>query len=256
MAKFAVILPAAGQEQPVSRQELQEAVRATGQQAGLAALGREVSRPRGRQAVAHRDLDGRPRVLSVQVRGQHGDPGHRRRRRGRRAVRLGRQGTGAREARHRLCVRARRGAAPAWPTSGFRRCSRRPKRRAPRFWRIPVSSTLKRVAKDHTDRRDGAARRIVGSTDAASLSPAAAARRPRQARRICRPPMTPQLVERLGHTVTIVTGSPINLKITTREDLRLAEQALKALPSRSCPARATHLPTTTCGAESADDWVS
>jgi len=30
--------------------------------------------------------------------------------------------------------------------------------------------------------------------------------------------------------VTIVPGSPINLKIATREDLRLAEQSLKALP--------------------------
>jgi 2-C-methyl-D-erythritol 4-phosphate cytidylyltransferase len=39
-----------------------------------------------------------------------------------------------------------------------------------------------------------------------------------------------QLVERMGHTVTVVPGSPLNLKITTREDLRLAEQALKALP--------------------------
>ncbi len=39
-----------------------------------------------------------------------------------------------------------------------------------------------------------------------------------------------QLVERLGHAVTIVPGSPVNLKITTKEDLRLAEQALKALP--------------------------
>ena len=39
-----------------------------------------------------------------------------------------------------------------------------------------------------------------------------------------------QLVERLGHAVTVVPGSPINMKITTREDLRLAEQALKALP--------------------------
>jgi 2-C-methyl-D-erythritol 4-phosphate cytidylyltransferase len=38
------------------------------------------------------------------------------------------------------------------------------------------------------------------------------------------------LVERLGHPVTVVTGSTINLKITTREDLRLAEQALRALP--------------------------
>jgi len=39
-----------------------------------------------------------------------------------------------------------------------------------------------------------------------------------------------QLVERLGQAVTVVPGSPVNLKITTKEDLRLAEQALKALP--------------------------
>lgn len=39
-----------------------------------------------------------------------------------------------------------------------------------------------------------------------------------------------QLVERIGHPVAVVPGSPINLKITTREDLRLAEQALRALP--------------------------
>lgn len=39
-----------------------------------------------------------------------------------------------------------------------------------------------------------------------------------------------ELVERMGHPVTIVTGSPINMKITTREDLRLAAQAMKALP--------------------------
>jgi 2-C-methyl-D-erythritol 4-phosphate cytidylyltransferase len=39
-----------------------------------------------------------------------------------------------------------------------------------------------------------------------------------------------QLVERTGQKVTIVPGSTMNLKITTREDLRLAEQALKALP--------------------------
>ena len=39
-----------------------------------------------------------------------------------------------------------------------------------------------------------------------------------------------QLVERLGHPVTVVTGSPLNLKIATRDDLRLAELALKALP--------------------------
>jgi len=39
-----------------------------------------------------------------------------------------------------------------------------------------------------------------------------------------------QLVERIGHKVRVVPGSPVNLKITSREDLRLAEHALKALP--------------------------
>ena len=39
-----------------------------------------------------------------------------------------------------------------------------------------------------------------------------------------------QLVERLGHPVVILPGSPVNLKIATKEDLRLAEHGLKALP--------------------------
>ncbi len=39
-----------------------------------------------------------------------------------------------------------------------------------------------------------------------------------------------QLVERIGQEVTVIPGSPVNLKIATKEDLRLAEQALKALP--------------------------
>lgn len=39
-----------------------------------------------------------------------------------------------------------------------------------------------------------------------------------------------ELVERLGHSVSVVPGSPLNLKITTKEDLRLAGVALKALP--------------------------
>jgi 2-C-methyl-D-erythritol 4-phosphate cytidylyltransferase len=39
-----------------------------------------------------------------------------------------------------------------------------------------------------------------------------------------------ELVQRCGHAVTVVTGSSLNLKITTREDLRLAAQALHALP--------------------------
>jgi len=38
------------------------------------------------------------------------------------------------------------------------------------------------------------------------------------------------LVEQLGQRVTVVEGSRLNLKITTRDDLKLAEQVLKVLP--------------------------
>ena len=38
-----------------------------------------------------------------------------------------------------------------------------------------------------------------------------------------------QLVERLGHPVTVVPCPAMNLKITTRDDLKLAEQVLKVL---------------------------
>ena len=56
-----------------------------------------------------------------------------------------------------------------------------------------------------------------------------------------------QLVERLGRPVTVVLGSPVNIKITTHEDLRLAEQAMKALPKPSSKARPIRSPTKTCG---------
>lgn len=43
-----------------------------------------------------------------------------------------------------------------------------------------------------------------------------------------------QLLEKAGHPVQLVEGSPMNIKITTRQDLELASAILKALPqSRS-----------------------
>ena len=44
------------------------------------------------------------------------------------------------------------------------------------------------------------------------------------------------LLEQLGEPVTVVPGSPLNIKITTRDDLRLAEQILKILPKPKGPA--------------------
>ena len=42
-----------------------------------------------------------------------------------------------------------------------------------------------------------------------------------------------QLVERLGHPVTLVEDSPLNIKITTRRDLRMAEQILKSFAPKT-----------------------
>jgi len=39
-----------------------------------------------------------------------------------------------------------------------------------------------------------------------------------------------QLVERIGHPVAVVEGSPMNFKITTADDFRMAEVVLDALP--------------------------
>lgn len=44
-----------------------------------------------------------------------------------------------------------------------------------------------------------------------------------------------QMVERIGHPVTVVPGSPINIKITTKEDQRVAEHLLKAMPKPKLP---------------------
>lgn len=93
----------------------------------------------------------------------------------------------------------------------------------------PVNATLKRV---------DAKKQITATIDRASLWEA---QTPQVFRRELiieayakrgRDPVTDdaQLVERLGRPVTIVPCSPLNLKITSRDDLKLAEQVLKVLP--------------------------
>ncbi len=41
------------------------------------------------------------------------------------------------------------------------------------------------------------------------------------------------LVEALGHKVHVVEGSPLNIKVTTKADLKFAELALKVLPKKN-----------------------
>ena len=93
---------------------------------------------------------------------------------------------------------------------------------------IPVAGTLKRVAGgkiEKTVARDGLWEAQTPQVFRRQLLLDAYARREGFAATD-----DAQLVERLGHAVAVVPGSPINLKITTKEDLRLAEQALQALP--------------------------
>jgi 2-C-methyl-D-erythritol 4-phosphate cytidylyltransferase len=94
---------------------------------------------------------------------------------------------------------------------------------------VPVSNTLKRVGRD---------RKIEATVPRENLweaqTPQVFGRQVLMDAYARRGDFSPtddaQLVERLGHAVTVVPGSPVNLKITTKEDLRLAEHALKALP--------------------------
>jgi 2-C-methyl-D-erythritol 4-phosphate cytidylyltransferase len=93
----------------------------------------------------------------------------------------------------------------------------------------PVSGTLKRVAGDktivETVSREGLWEAQTPQVFRRQLLVDAYARRGTL-------PATDdaQLVERLGQKVTVVPSSTMNLKITTKEDLRLAAAILKALP--------------------------
>ncbi|MFV1969123.1 MAG: 2-C-methyl-D-erythritol 4-phosphate cytidylyltransferase [Pirellulaceae bacterium] len=94
---------------------------------------------------------------------------------------------------------------------------------------IPVAGTLKRVGKDRTIQD------TVSRTDMWEAQTPQVFRRDwlieAYQRRGDKPATDDaELVQRLGHAVTVVTGSRINMKITTKEDLRLAAQALKTLP--------------------------
>ena len=94
---------------------------------------------------------------------------------------------------------------------------------------VEQGATLKRVGKDHTVEetvaREGLWEAQTPQVFRRDLLLKAYANRGKE-------PATDdaQLVERLGHKVTVVPGSPVNLKITTKEDLHIAVHMLKALP--------------------------
>jgi 2-C-methyl-D-erythritol 4-phosphate cytidylyltransferase len=95
---------------------------------------------------------------------------------------------------------------------------------------IPVAGTLKRVGQDSliTETVD---RTGLWEAQTPQVFSRAVLTKAFAAGHDGRPTDEAQLVEAVGQPVTVVPGSPMNLKITSREDLRLAEQALKSLPA-------------------------
>ncbi|MGD9857292.1 MAG: 2-C-methyl-D-erythritol 4-phosphate cytidylyltransferase [Planctomycetaceae bacterium] len=93
---------------------------------------------------------------------------------------------------------------------------------------VPLSSTVKRVDRD----------RIVDTVDRRGLwaaqTPQVFARQvlldAYAKRDVFEATDDAQLVERIGQSITVVEGWPMNLKITTQDDLRMAEALLSALP--------------------------
>lgn len=94
---------------------------------------------------------------------------------------------------------------------------------------VPVTATLKRVGSGHvitdTVSREGLWEAQTPQVFRRQLLLDAYAQRGAE-------PATDDaaLVERLGHSVSVVTGSAMNIKITSKDDLRLASAILKALP--------------------------
>ena len=95
---------------------------------------------------------------------------------------------------------------------------------------IPVTSTLKRVESD------GQIQETVSRTNLWEAQTPQVFRRDLLIRAYAAHENTTtvtdesQLVEQMGHAVTVVPGSPRNMKITTQDDLRLAADVLKTLP--------------------------
>ncbi len=95
---------------------------------------------------------------------------------------------------------------------------------------IPVAGTLKRVEPDRKIIEETVARQGLWEAQTPQVFRRKLLMDAHAARGDFAATDDAQLVERLGHSVAVVHGSPINLKITTKEDLRMAEQLLKAVP--------------------------
>ena len=100
---------------------------------------------------------------------------------------------------------------------------------------VPVTSTLKRV-KDNRQIQETVSRNNLWEAQTPQVF-----RRDLLVKAFAENPQAStatdeaQLVEQIGHPVTVVEGSPSNMKITTKDDLRLAAEVLKFLPKPQRP---------------------
>jgi 2-C-methyl-D-erythritol 4-phosphate cytidylyltransferase len=100
---------------------------------------------------------------------------------------------------------------------------------------VPVTSTLKRV-KDNREIQETVSREKLWEAQTPQVF-----RRDLLVKAFAENPQAStatdeaQLVEQIGHPVTVVEGSPSNMKITTKDDLRLAAEVLKFLPKPQRP---------------------
>lgn len=99
---------------------------------------------------------------------------------------------------------------------------------------VPVTSTLKRVGSDQQIQET-----VARSNLWAAQTPQVFRRQlllDAYARRgTLQPTDEAQLVEQFGHPIHVVEGSPLNIKITSPDDFRMAEFLLEALPKDKLP---------------------
>jgi 2-C-methyl-D-erythritol 4-phosphate cytidylyltransferase len=94
---------------------------------------------------------------------------------------------------------------------------------------VPVANTLKRVGADHKI-QETVSREKLWEAQTPQVFRRQLLLDAYAKRGDFRPTDDAQLVERIGHPVTVVPGSSMNIKIATKEDQRIAEHLLKALP--------------------------
>lgn len=95
---------------------------------------------------------------------------------------------------------------------------------------LPVASTVKRLTTDDTIESTVDRTRLVLAQTPQVFQRALLERAMQEAADRATATDDASLVERTGHPVHVIPGWPMNIKITTREDFRLAELFVNALP--------------------------